>query len=286
MTLAEESSKRRRTCRFIEEAGRVLKLPRVAVSTAMLFFHRFYAKHSFQHHDRFEVAMAAIVLAGKTEESPRKLTLVLDECYKLKLRGLQAGGALEAGPITSLDPKSEEYVKLKERVLLLERVILHTIGFELSVDHPYKFIFDQVKLLVDKRLVEYTTSPAGSESSAKSLPELKTDMVQCAMNFTNDSMHTTLCLQFTPLQIATATVYLAGQFKGIKPTSAGKDWLTILGNPDLGALASISLQIVELISERKGSNQAALQQIRVDIERLKEQLNEDGGSKDKVVGVE
>jgi len=38
MTTEEEATRRRKTCRFIEEAGRVLKLPRVAISTAMVFF--------------------------------------------------------------------------------------------------------------------------------------------------------------------------------------------------------------------------------------------------------
>ena len=59
MSAEEEATKRRKTCRFIEEAGRLLKLPRVAVATAMVFFHRFYAKHSFFEHDRFEVAVAS-----------------------------------------------------------------------------------------------------------------------------------------------------------------------------------------------------------------------------------
>jgi Cyclin, N-terminal domain len=87
----EDEIKRRKTCRFIEEAGRILKLPRVAISTAEVFFHRFYAKHSFQDHDRFEVAVASIVLAAKTEEAPKKLVVVIQECYKLKARGMQAG---------------------------------------------------------------------------------------------------------------------------------------------------------------------------------------------------
>lgn len=47
MSAQEEAIKRRKTCRFIEEVGRALKLPRVAIATAMVFFHRFYAKHSF-----------------------------------------------------------------------------------------------------------------------------------------------------------------------------------------------------------------------------------------------
>lgn len=150
----EEADKRRKTCRFIEEAARILKLPRVAISTAMVFFHRFYAKHSFAEHDRFEVAVACLLLAAKTEESPRKLNKVIEECYKLKNRRMAAGRISQDSPshpnavssgTGTLDEKSEEFLKLKERILLLERVILHTIGFELSIDHPYKFLVDQVR---------------------------------------------------------------------------------------------------------------------------------------------
>lgn len=149
MSVEEEATKRKKTCRFIEEACRILKLPRVATATALVFFHRFYAKHSFGKHDRFEVAVACILLAAKTEESPRKVVHVLEECHKLRSRAMAAGRMSSQGssPTTGaepLDPKGEEFVKLKERILLLERVVLHTIGFELSVDHPYKFIVDQV----------------------------------------------------------------------------------------------------------------------------------------------
>jgi hypothetical protein len=159
MSQQDESLKRIKTVRFIEETCRLLKLPRVAVATATVFFHRFYAKHSFQTHDRFEVAVAAIVLAAKTEESPKKLNVVIEEASRLKLRNMQAGrlsqqpvvaagsasdnnntsspsasfpaSSVVEGATAALDPKSEEFAKLKERVLLLERVILHTIGFEL-----------------------------------------------------------------------------------------------------------------------------------------------------------
>merc|ERR1712232_69522 len=94
---------------------------------------------------------------------------VIDECYKLKQRGMQAGRISQqpaGGPsaaaaaatsisVGSLDPKGEEFNKLKERILLLERVILHTIGFELSIDHPYKFLVEQIKKLTHNRNVEY-----------------------------------------------------------------------------------------------------------------------------------
>jgi cyclin T len=196
MTIEQESIQRRKTCRFIEEAGRILKLPRVVTATAMVFFHRFYAKHSFGEHDRFDVAYACLVLAAKTEESPKKLNTVITECHKLKVQAMRAGRVSStttstqqqqvAPPQSSssstdvLDMKSEEFIKLKERVLLLERVILHTIGFELSIEHPYTALVDLIRQIVLlKSQVEFidpkeTTGLSTSEITKK----LNTRLVQ------------------------------------------------------------------------------------------------------------
>lgn len=88
------------------------------------------------------------------------------------------------------------------------------------------------------------------------------------MNFANDSMHTSLCLQFEPQQIATATVYLAAQFAKARPV-IGVVWLDALGQPDVETLASIVLQIVELVAERKGAEDSTFVKIRRDLETLK-----------------
>jgi len=218
----------------------------------MVLFHRFYAKHSFTEHDRFEAAAAALLLAAKTEESPKKLTHVIQECHRLKNRGLQkqkevmAGAAATAAaaagrnspvPIGYLDTKGEEFAKLKDRILLLERVILHTIGFELSIDHPYKFLVEQVKKMLVARQVEYITPPpppststaAGPSSSPPSnMAKMTNELVQYAMNFANDSMHTSLCLQFNAKTIALACVYMSVKFTKVRPTE-GKMWSDILG---------------------------------------------------------
>jgi cyclin T len=106
----------------------------------MVFFHRFYAVHSFEEHDRFEVAVACILLAAKTEESPKKLVSILQECFRLKNNAMKNKTPQEGVKLDKrgyLDMKCQEYTRLKERILLLERVILHTIGFELSISHPY-----------------------------------------------------------------------------------------------------------------------------------------------------
>lgn len=285
MTPEAERQARRRTCRFIEEAGqRSLRLPRVAVATATTFFHRFFVKHAFQEHDRFEVAMACLLLAGKTEESPKKLDFIVRECWKLRRRAQQqqqkllnqggespsmAGASPTAMPSPSssdniqIDPKSEEYVRLKERVLLLERVILHTIGFELSIDHPYKFLVDCVQNMNKKRLIEGKDGQPVGKS-----PQMVQELAQNAMNFANDSMHTTLCLQYTANEIAMTCVYLSGKYCGVRP-AGGKPWIELLGGTTVEDLTTISIQILELVQPKKGmDSEMAFKMIRKDLDEM------------------
>jgi hypothetical protein len=232
--------------------------------------------------------VAAILLAGKTEESPKKLVQVIEESYKVKLRGMQAGrisqAAVSSGTsgmpspqsMTNMsakfDPKSEEFIKLKERILLLERVILHTIGFELSVDHPYKFLVDLCKGLTQKRLVDYV-NPSDNAPAAGNPTQVYAGMlnslVQYSMNFANDSMQTSLCLQFVPQKVAVACCYLACHCAKIKPVDPTTTFVDLLGNPDVESLASIVLQIGELITDRKGTDEALFDRIKADLDALR-----------------
>lgn len=78
-------------------------------------------------------------------------------------------------------------------------------------------------------------------------------------NFANDSMHTTLCLQFDPEDIATAAVYLAGQYLQVRPVAAGTTggndgWMEALGQPDVEILIFIAVQILDEIAIGSSGN--------------------------------
>ena len=70
------------------------------------------------------------------------------------------------------------------------------------------------------------------------------ELVQYSMNFANDSMHTSLCLQFPASTIATACVYLGAQFAKVRPTG-GKSWLEVLGYPDVESLACKYCEVLQ-----------------------------------------
>ncbi|KAF8392453.1 hypothetical protein HHK36_022795 [Tetracentron sinense] len=116
-------------CAFLQNLGLCLELPQTTIGTAMVLCHRFFVRRSHAGHDRFLIATAALFLAAKYEETPRPLNDVLkascDICHKQDLTFF-----------SYLLPVDwfEEY---RERVLEAEQMILTTLDFELSVQHPY-----------------------------------------------------------------------------------------------------------------------------------------------------
>jgi hypothetical protein len=187
------------------------------------------------------------------EEAPKKLSTIIVECHALKCSGAARVGRSLPAPrsgidgatkaVLPLDTNSEEYSKLKERILLLERVVLHTIAFELSIDHPYKFVVDQVRKWCNLRKVEYEPNSEGAAAAAgasgvATANKMTNELVQYAMNYANDSLHTCLCLQYPAKQIALACAFMAAKFCNIRPVdSEGKGWLDLLDGMPVEILA-------------------------------------------------
>jgi hypothetical protein len=81
------------------------------------------------------------------------------------------------------------------------------------------------------------------------------------MIFAHDAMHTNLCLQFDPKDIATTAVYLAGQYNNahqtIRPVvgdNRATDWLEVLGQSvqDVDTLTSIAIPLIDaIVANRK-----------------------------------
>ncbi|CAL8073841.1 unnamed protein product [Calicophoron daubneyi] len=85
--------------------------------------------------------------------------------------------------------KVEETPK-KEEIMAFERVLLKTIKFDLQVSHPYSYLLQFVKRI------------KGDKDKLK-------ELVQMSWSFINDSLATTLCLQWEPEIVACAVLYLA-----------------------------------------------------------------------------
>ena len=101
--------------------------PQLSIATAIVFYHRFYSRKSYDSYDRFRIATTCLFLAGKVEETPKKIKDVVIEAYK-------AQHQKQAGP----EPESKEFWELKEQILVCERILLQTLDFDLTVEHAYR----------------------------------------------------------------------------------------------------------------------------------------------------
>ncbi|XP_049848171.1 uncharacterized protein LOC126311255 [Schistocerca gregaria] len=207
---------RKEMYKFMIGIGSILKVPQLTISTAAVYFHRFYARKDFSDYDRHEVALVCFFLAAKVEETHAKLRDVI-----------AAGWSMRYKEPVSMD--SNEYNAIRDRLLVLERVVLQTITFDLSIEHPYKFVLEQAKQLwgqTDHR-----------------------EFAQTAWNFVNDSHMSVVCLQFRPAAIASAAIYLASKIHNVKlPDINNKPWWEVL-NVNMSELEDISSQILDVFDQ-------------------------------------
>lgn len=167
---------RKEGARFIIDTGAKMDLGYNTTATGVVYFHRFYMFHSFRQFPRYVTACCCLFLAGKVEETPKKCKDIIEIA-----RGLLSD---EKFATFGVDPKEE--------VMTLERILLQTIKFDLQVEHPYGY------------LVKYAKCLKGDKTKLQR-------MVQMAWTFANDSLCTTLALQWEPEVIAVALIYLAGK---------------------------------------------------------------------------
>lgn len=64
---------RRESARFILKVGLEMKLRYDTLATGVVYMHRFYMCHSFKTFSRFVTACGCLFLAGKVEETPKKV---------------------------------------------------------------------------------------------------------------------------------------------------------------------------------------------------------------------
>lgn len=174
---------RKEGARFIMECGTKMGLGHNTMATGVVYFHRFYVFHSFKSFPRYVTACCCLFLAGKVEETPKKCKDIIKQARSMLT-----------------DQKYESFGDdPKEEVMTLERILLQTIKFDLQVEHPYSF------------LVKYAKCLKGDQMKLQK-------MVQMAWNFVNDSLSTTVCLQWEPEIIAVALIHLASKLSKFSVT--------------------------------------------------------------------
>ncbi|KAJ8758708.1 hypothetical protein K2173_000429 [Erythroxylum novogranatense] len=219
--LKKETYFRKSYCTFLQDLGMRLKVPQITIATAIVFCHRFFIRQSHAKNDRRTIATLCMFLAGKVEETPRPLKDVILVSYEI---------IHKKDPTAAQRIKQKEvYEQQKELILLGERVVLATLGFDLNVHHPYKPLVDAIK----------------------KFKVAQNALAQVAWNFVNDGLRTSLCLQFKPHHIAAGAIFLAAKFLKVKLPSDGEKvwWQEFDVTPR--QLEEVSNQMLELYEQNR-----------------------------------
>eukprot|EP00644_Phytophthora_capsici_P014825 jgi/Phyca11/19893/fgenesh1_pg.PHYCAscaffold_53_\ len=244
-----EQQLRRTTCTFVEHLAQLLEMPEAPSISAQLFIQRFYMMHSFKTHDRFLVATAALFLAGKTEEFPVKVRYVT-ECsirssspavpaakkQKLDSKGKPVemsatlGNDKEAANTKHIEWLNAllEVVEVGEveanssKVLLLERILLLTLSFEIGPPQPFAYIAPHMERVFALEAMH---------------PDISyEDIRQVTFMLVADAVKSGLILAFDCVAIAAGAVYLACLYRhqvgSNVATEKNEPWWVVLQLPE------------------------------------------------------
>ena len=148
---------------------------------------------SFQRHERHVIGATCLYLAGKVEETAKKVRFVVAALYNVKHKEkIDAGLRTRMNADRDITPEHQKsFWDLKAELMRTERLVLETITFDLSVEHPYKPMLRFAKTI----------------GAAK-------ELAQTSWNFINDSLRSPLCIIHEPETIAAGAMFLASKFLG------------------------------------------------------------------------
>uniref|UniRef100_A0A3B3V1X5 Cyclin T2a n=1 Tax=Poecilia latipinna TaxID=48699 RepID=A0A3B3V1X5_9TELE len=188
-----ELSYRQQAANLIQDMGQRLNVSQLTINTAIVYMHRFYMQHSFTKFHRNIISPTTLFLAAKVEEQPRKLEHVIKVAH-----------ACLNPQESPLDTKSNAYLQQAQELVILESIVLQTLGFEITIDHPHT---DVVK--------------------CTQLVRASKDLAQTSYFMATNSLHlTTFCLQYKPTVIACVCIHLACKWSNweIPVSTDGKHW--------------------------------------------------------------
>ncbi|ELU01607.1 hypothetical protein CAPTEDRAFT_163652, partial [Capitella teleta] len=195
MDAEKELNYRQQTANMVQDMGQRLQVTQLCINTAIVYMHRFYMYHSFTKFTRTSMALACLFLAAKVEEQPRKLEHVIKVAHVCFHRYENH---------TPLDTKSDQYLEQAQELVVNENILLQTLGFEITVDHPHSHI----------------VKTCGMIKASK-------DMAQTSYFLATNSLHlTTMAMEFKPTIVACVCINLACKWASfmIPKSSEGREW--------------------------------------------------------------
>ncbi|TRY69092.1 hypothetical protein TCAL_09347 [Tigriopus californicus] len=152
----KELSYRQQAANFIQDMGQRLQVTQLCINTAIVYMQRFYMFHAFNRFHRNTLSAAALFLAAKVEEQPRKLEHVIKVAYI----------CLHREPL-SVDSKNDLYLEQTQELVSNENILLQTLGFDVAIDHPHTHVVRCCQLVKASKELAQTSYFMATNSSIR-----------------------------------------------------------------------------------------------------------------------
>lgn len=207
-------------CQIIQQVGVLLRLPQRTMAVAQVFFQRFWFTSSMCDFSASEVAMGALLLSTKLEETQISLRLLInafhfvefhvrkrhpfpheatvnDHCSETETGFPHEKSSTKSTSATYHAPAydSDELSRLRDAVVVSEMQILKRLGFHVQVTLPYALLANYLQALgLANPDLKVNIKTRHSGRSASSIPPLfnspapeRVSLAQCAWSFLNDA---------------------------------------------------------------------------------------------------
>ncbi|XP_033835078.1 cyclin-T2b isoform X1 [Periophthalmus magnuspinnatus] len=212
-----ELSYRQQAANLIQDIGQRLNVSQLIINTAIVYMHRFYMIHSFTKFHRNIISQTTLFLAAKVEEQPRKLEHVIKIAH-----------AYIYPQEPPIDVKSNAFQQQAQELVALETIVLQTLGFEITVDHPHTDVVRCTQLVRASK-----------------------DLAQTSYFMATNSLHlTTFCLQYRPTIVACVCIHLACKWSNweIPVSTDGKHWWEYVDrNVNLQLLDDLTHEFLQIL---------------------------------------
>ncbi|KAJ6246974.1 hypothetical protein M0813_02230 [Anaeramoeba flamelloides] len=208
-------------CLLIKKVCLILELPHRTPATAQVIFHKFYQMKSLKQIEVKIIALSSVFLSCKLEETPRRVRHIINTFVSID----QIEQKQKQVPI---NPLNQEYWEIKNEIIQGESYILNQIGFDLQIEHPFKFLLNYSNTL-------------------KCSPKL----IQKAWNFLNDCFMIDVCIKYPSPLLAVSCLFISSEILGetIFEKQNLSNWN--LFNTTIEDITKVSQEILSLYKDPK-----------------------------------
>lgn len=232
-------------CDIIQNAGILLRLPQVALTTAQMLLQRFYHATDFTYAKcNLDItSMAALFLAAKIEEYPKRAREVISKFIDVISIKFERKISLDAG----------EHERVRKELIKAEKILLKTLGFNLLSSYPHKIVVNYY--LAIARVLDPDENFWCKRDNDGVLQE--------AWNYCNDSLRSDVFIRYSKEVVACACIqmglerYEGGKMLFPKSTD-GRNWYCLFAD-EQEVLESID--IIRRLYNRKSVEPRSLRRL-------------------------